>query len=207
MNLYKRIDSLCRDRRISVTDMCKESGASRGSLGDLKSGKKKTLSVETLSKIAKYFGITIDELVSSGNQRLYEARLMREKSNTEMAQLLGIDIATYNHYEDTCNAPEHILAKASDVLDVDFEFIAGDEYVLDFPISAWSREDKDDYECATDVRKIGMEYKIGKIRYISPNIASSSPFAPEFYNLVDQLTLKELREIQAIMEEKIKNRR
>ena len=37
--------------------------------------------------------------------------------------------------------------------------------------------------------------------------AATSPLSSEFYNLVDQLTLKELREIQAIMEEKIKNRR
>lgn len=37
--------------------------------------------------------------------------------------------------------------------------------------------------------------------------AATSPLSAEFYDLVDQLTLKELREIQAIMEEKIKNRR
>ena len=37
--------------------------------------------------------------------------------------------------------------------------------------------------------------------------APTSPLSPEFYDLVDQLTLKELREIQAIMEEKIKNRK
>lgn len=37
--------------------------------------------------------------------------------------------------------------------------------------------------------------------------APTSPLSAEFYDLVDQLTLKELREIQAIMEEKIKNRR
>lgn len=36
---------------------------------------------------------------------------------------------------------------------------------------------------------------------------STSPLSQEFYDLVDQLTIKELREIQAIMEEKIKNRR
>ncbi len=35
---------------------------------------------------------------------------------------------------------------------------------------------------------------------------ATSPLSDEFYNLVDQLTLKELREIQTIMEEKIKNR-
>lgn len=37
--------------------------------------------------------------------------------------------------------------------------------------------------------------------------ADLPPLSPEFYDLVDQLTLKELREIQAIMEEKIKNRK
>ena len=37
--------------------------------------------------------------------------------------------------------------------------------------------------------------------------ASTSPLSQEFHDLVEQLTLKELREIQAIMEEKIKNRK
>lgn len=37
--------------------------------------------------------------------------------------------------------------------------------------------------------------------------APTSPLSQEFHDLVEQLTLKELREIQAIMEEKIKNRR
>ena len=37
--------------------------------------------------------------------------------------------------------------------------------------------------------------------------ASISPLSQEFHDLVEQLTLKELREIQAIMEEKIKNRK
>ena len=37
--------------------------------------------------------------------------------------------------------------------------------------------------------------------------ATTSPLSAEFYDLVDQLTIKELREIQTIMEEKIKNRK
>ena len=37
--------------------------------------------------------------------------------------------------------------------------------------------------------------------------APTSQLSAEFYDLVDQLTLKELREIQAIMEDKIKNRK
>lgn len=47
----------------------------------------------------------------------------------------------------------------------------------------------------------------GRVSTVPAEPAASSPLSPEFYDLVDQLTLKELREIQAIMEEKIKNRR
>lgn len=36
---------------------------------------------------------------------------------------------------------------------------------------------------------------------------ATSPLSAEFYDLVDQLTIKELREIQAIMEEKIRSRK
>ena len=39
--LYNRIESLCKKRNINVTVMCKETGASRGSLTDLKAGRKK----------------------------------------------------------------------------------------------------------------------------------------------------------------------
>ena len=46
-----------------------------------------------------------------------------------------------------------------------------------------------------------------KVSSAPAETAASSPLSPEFYDLVDQLTLKELREIQAIMEEKIKNRK
>ena len=46
-----------------------------------------------------------------------------------------------------------------------------------------------------------------KVSTVPAEPAASSPLSTEFYDLVDQLTLKELREIQAIMEEKINNRR
>ena len=42
--------------------MCKEAGVSRSSLTDLKSGRKQKLSVDTLSKIASYFDISVDYL-------------------------------------------------------------------------------------------------------------------------------------------------
>lgn len=63
-NLYENIEKLCKQHGVNVTTMCKESGASRGSLTDLKNGRKQTLKYETLDKIASYFGTSVDALVS-----------------------------------------------------------------------------------------------------------------------------------------------
>lgn len=67
-NLYENIEKLCKQRGVNVTTMCKESGASRGSLTDLKNGRKQSLKYETLDKIASYFGTSVDVLVS-GDQK------------------------------------------------------------------------------------------------------------------------------------------
>ena len=60
VDLYKRIENLCRKNGITVTEMCRQSGAARGSLTDLKMGRIEGLSIETLSKIAKLFGVSVD---------------------------------------------------------------------------------------------------------------------------------------------------
>ena len=66
-NLYNNIENLCKKHEVNVTTMCRDSGASRGSLSDLKSGRKQTLKYETLEKIANYFEISVESLVS-GNE-------------------------------------------------------------------------------------------------------------------------------------------
>ena len=49
--------------------MCKDSGASRASLSDLKMGRNKRLSSDTLSKIATYFGVSVDYLLGKEEQK------------------------------------------------------------------------------------------------------------------------------------------
>lgn len=61
-DLYKRIEDLCKENNITITTMCKNSGASRASLSDLKMGRKQNLSIKTLKSIADYFGVTVDYL-------------------------------------------------------------------------------------------------------------------------------------------------
>ena len=81
-NLYENIEKLCKQRGVNVTTMCKESGASRGSLTDLKNGRKQTLKYETLDKIASYFETSVDALVS-GNQK--ENPLQQPQSEVDAA--------------------------------------------------------------------------------------------------------------------------
>ena len=62
-DLYKRIDDLCKQRGTNITEMCKASGASRGSLTDLKMGRISRLNTTTLSRIAEYFSVTVGYLL------------------------------------------------------------------------------------------------------------------------------------------------
>ena len=64
-DLYNRIEELCSKRNINITTMCRESGASRASITDLKMGRKQGLSAETLSKISNYFGVSVDHLLGN----------------------------------------------------------------------------------------------------------------------------------------------
>ena len=61
-DLYKRIDALRAKMGKTVTAMCRESGANRASLTDLKVGRKKSLSADTLSKLSNYFSVSVDFL-------------------------------------------------------------------------------------------------------------------------------------------------
>jgi len=67
--LYNRIESLCKERGSNVTEMCRQSGAPRGSLSDLKAGKTNRLNTTTLSKIATHFGVTVDFLLGNEEQK------------------------------------------------------------------------------------------------------------------------------------------
>lgn len=67
--LYETIEEMCRINEIDITTMCRESGASRGSLTDLKKGRIGGLSTETLDKLARYFHVTIDFLLDEDDTK------------------------------------------------------------------------------------------------------------------------------------------
>lgn len=61
--LYNKIEFLCSEKKISKGKLCNDLGLHRSMLSDLKMGRKSTLSIETVLKIANYFGVTVDYLL------------------------------------------------------------------------------------------------------------------------------------------------
>ncbi|WP_418779307.1 helix-turn-helix domain-containing protein [Intestinimonas sp.] len=62
--LYESILSLCSERGIRGGKMCVDLGLSKSLMTDLKSGRKKGITAETAQKIAEYFGVSVDRVLS-----------------------------------------------------------------------------------------------------------------------------------------------
>ena len=65
VKLYQRIETLCAAHDITVTELCRACGVSRSSLSDLKCSRKQSLSAQTLTRIAAYFGVSVDSLLGA----------------------------------------------------------------------------------------------------------------------------------------------
>ena len=63
-DIYVRIESLCKARGMNITELCKKCSIPRASLTDFKMGRNKSLSASTLQKIAEYFSVSVEYLLS-----------------------------------------------------------------------------------------------------------------------------------------------
>lgn len=63
MEIYERIETLCKEKGTNVTQMCSSVGIPRSSLVYLKQGVRKSISVEAASKIARYFHVTVEYIM------------------------------------------------------------------------------------------------------------------------------------------------
>lgn len=59
MNMYEKIYQLCEERGIKPGKLCTEIGIPKSTLTELKTGRTKSLSTQTLSKIAQYFNVSL----------------------------------------------------------------------------------------------------------------------------------------------------
>jgi transcriptional regulator with XRE-family HTH domain len=85
-NLYERIENICRENKTNITAMCRGAGISRASLTELKMGRNKTLSYETLNKIAEYFNVTVDFI--TGNEQKEKPLVNNDEELTEYLEEL-----------------------------------------------------------------------------------------------------------------------
>ena len=72
-NLYERIQSVCESKGVSVSAMCVQLGMSKSVLSDLKAGRKKTLSAETLRRIADFLQVSVDSLLGKQEADVLDA--------------------------------------------------------------------------------------------------------------------------------------
>jgi len=63
-NLCENIYALCNEQKITPGALCGELGFRRSVLSDLKNGRKKSLDTTTLMKIAEYFNVPVDYLLT-----------------------------------------------------------------------------------------------------------------------------------------------
>jgi len=67
-DLYSNIHALCEKHGIKDGTLCSNIGIRRSFLSELKAGRTKSLSAENLSKIANYFDVSVDYLLT-GEQK------------------------------------------------------------------------------------------------------------------------------------------
>ena len=102
--VYDLIEELCIKKGISVTKLCKDCKIPRSTLSDYKKGRIKSLSTDTLCKIADYFNVTVGYLCGAPTTAATEEELK--------AALFGEGvIVTDQMWNEVKNYAEFIKAK------------------------------------------------------------------------------------------------
>ncbi len=63
--MYEKIQGLCDGKSITFAELSRETGVPKTTLSDLKQGRSKSLSAQNLSKIAQFFGVSVDYFYDS----------------------------------------------------------------------------------------------------------------------------------------------
>lgn len=94
-NLYERIKAACEAKGITVSALCLQLGMSKSVLSDLKSGRKKTLSADTLGRIAEYLQVSTDSLLG--------------KESAQPDILEDVDVAFYGDFKELSDAQKEAV--------------------------------------------------------------------------------------------------
>ena len=92
-NLYDRIKNACADRGLTVSAMCLQLGMSKSVMSDLHAGRKKTLSAQTLARIAEFLQVSTDSLLG----------------NTQPDILEDVDVAFYGEFKELDESQKEVI--------------------------------------------------------------------------------------------------
>ena len=104
--LYTRLEELCKQRGINITTMCKESEVNRGTLTDLKMGRRKFLSYESLKKLADYFSVSVEYIAGKTEQKENNPAMASDEAikvalfggDTEVSDEMWNEVMNYAEY-------------------------------------------------------------------------------------------------------------
>lgn len=68
-NLYNIIEDLCKNRGISIAEMCRGAEVRQTNISDLKNGRQSGLSAKNLDKIASFFGVSVSYLLGTEKEK------------------------------------------------------------------------------------------------------------------------------------------
>lgn len=98
--VYDLIEELCIKKGISVTALCRDCKIPRSILTDYKKGRIKSLSADTLCKIADYFGVTVGYLCGAPATSADEEALKRALfgEDTAVSDEMWKEVRDYAEY-------------------------------------------------------------------------------------------------------------
>lgn len=100
--LYNRIEKLCKEKEISVTQLCREAKINRSTLTELKKGRTKNLSYTVSKKIADYFKIPLNEVYDGEEPSKLNIKLAchipNDRQFREAARSLALNLITESTY-------------------------------------------------------------------------------------------------------------
>lgn len=66
-DMYTIIENLCNERKISIAQMCRDTGLRQSVFSELKHGRTKSLSAKNIVILANYFGVSTDVFTGQPN--------------------------------------------------------------------------------------------------------------------------------------------
>ena len=87
--IYENIISLCNEANIKGGKMCVDLGISKSFMTKLKDGTKKNINSDTAQKIADYFGVSIDRVLSD-EQKEKPGQIALAGLSEEKQQLINV---------------------------------------------------------------------------------------------------------------------